>query len=211
MMAGDDEPERIFRQAIRFHRAQRILMESSPNEERGALLYPICVLAAFTVELLLKCLIRIEGRDPPQIHDLLCLFNQLSASTQEQLAAMWSDYAQHRVEALRQAGVKIEPELTAALAAGRKGFEVIRYAHEEPEEDCVFYLTALPNMLIKVALVIRPDWATSCRSPAQAPASGARISTPRTSPPGRRVAGSSPPMLVRPSVFDRNVPTLHIS
>jgi hypothetical protein len=62
MMADDDEPERIFQQAIRFHRAQRILMESSPNEERGALVYPICVLAAFTSELLLKCLIRIEGR-----------------------------------------------------------------------------------------------------------------------------------------------------
>jgi hypothetical protein len=56
MMAADDEPERIFRQAFRFHRAQRLLMESSPNDQRGALVYPICVLAAFTIELLLKCL-----------------------------------------------------------------------------------------------------------------------------------------------------------
>jgi HEPN domain-containing protein len=121
MMADDDEPERIFQQAIRYHRAQRILMESSPNEERGALVCPICVLAAFTSELLLKCLIRIEGGSPPREHDLLCLFNQLNAPTQEQLAAMWRDYVQHRVEAFRQAGVMIEPELTAAVAAGRKG------------------------------------------------------------------------------------------
>jgi hypothetical protein len=56
MMAADDEPERIFQQAFRFHRAQRLLMESSPNDQRGALVYPICVLAAFTIELLLKCL-----------------------------------------------------------------------------------------------------------------------------------------------------------
>jgi len=55
MMAADDEPERIFQQAFRFHRAQRLLMESSPNDQR-ALVYPICVLAAFTIELLLKCL-----------------------------------------------------------------------------------------------------------------------------------------------------------
>ena len=159
MMAADDEPERIFQQAIRFHRAQRLLMESSPNDQRGALVYPICVLAAFTIELLLKCLIRIEGGAPPREHDLLCLFNLLSAPTRERLEAMWRDYVQHRVEAFRQDGMMIEPELTEALAAGRKGFEVIRYAHEEPEEECVFYLTALPNMLFTVAFVLRPDWA----------------------------------------------------
>jgi HEPN domain-containing protein len=127
-MADGDEPERIFQQAIRFHRAQRLLMESSPNDQRGALVYPICVLAAFTIELLLKCLIRIEGGTPPREHDLLCLFNLLSAPTRERLEAMWRDYVQHRVEAFRQDGMMIEPELTEALAAGRKGFEVIRYA-----------------------------------------------------------------------------------
>ena len=55
-MAGD-EPERIFQQAIRFYQAQKIL-ESSPNDQREALVPPVCVLAAFTSELMLKCLIR---------------------------------------------------------------------------------------------------------------------------------------------------------
>jgi HEPN domain-containing protein len=161
MMADGDEPERIFQQAIRFHQAQKIL-ERSPDDQREALVQPVCVLAAFTIELLLKCLIRIEGGVPPRDHDLLELFKLLSAPTRERLEAMWSDYVQHRGEAFEQVGVAIEPELTSALAAGRKGFEVIRYWHEEPEEDCVFYLTALPTMLFTVAFELRPDWAEPC-------------------------------------------------
>jgi len=53
-MANGDEPERILQQAMRFHQAQKIL-ESSPNDQREALVQPVCVLAAFTIELLLKC------------------------------------------------------------------------------------------------------------------------------------------------------------
>jgi hypothetical protein len=72
---------------------------------------------------------------------------------------MWSDYAQQRGEAFKQVGLTIEPELTSALAAGRRAFELIRYWHEDPDEDCVFYLGALPNMLFEIAFELRPDWA----------------------------------------------------
>jgi HEPN domain-containing protein len=161
MMADGDEPERIFQQAIRFHQAQRFLMESSPNDQREVLVPPVCVLAAFTIELMFKCFIRIEGGTPPRDHDLLDLFNLLSTPTRERLEAMWTNYVQHHPDraALKQVGMTIEPELTSALAAGRKGFEVIRYWYEDPKEDCAFYLTALPNMLFKVAFELRPDWA----------------------------------------------------
>jgi HEPN domain-containing protein len=162
MMADGDQPERIFQQAIRFHQAQKIL-ERSPNDQREALVPPVCVLAAFTIELMLKCLIRIEGGTPPREHDLLCLFNLLSAPIRERLEAMWGDYVQSlpaaTTEPFEKIGMKIEPELTAALAAGRKGFEVIRYWHEDPDEDCPFYLTELPNMLFMVAFELRPEWA----------------------------------------------------
>src|ERR1700745_2660716 len=104
MMANGDEPERIFQQAIRFHQAQKIL-ERSPDDQREALVQPVCVLAAFTIELLLKCLIRIEGGSPPRDHDLLELFKLLSARTRERLEAMWSDYVQDRGAALQQGGV----------------------------------------------------------------------------------------------------------
>ena len=160
-MADDNQPERILQTAIAFYKVQQILKKKTPDDhdEGVALTLTICLLQALTSELLLKCLIRIEGGTPPREHDLLCLFNLLSAPTRERVEAMWRDYVQHRVEAFRQDGMMIEPELTAALAAGRKGFEVIRYWHEEPDEDCAFYLTALPNKLFEVAFELRPDWA----------------------------------------------------
>jgi HEPN domain-containing protein len=164
MMANGDEPERIFQQAIRFHQAQKIL-ERSPNDQREALVQPVCVLAAFTIELLLKCLMRIEGRSPPSIHELDDLFNLLSVPTRKRLEAMWRDYVQSlpadTTEPFKQAGMMIEPELTPAFAAGRKAFQRIRYWHEDGE-DFVFYLGDLPTILFAVAFELRPDWAEPC-------------------------------------------------
>jgi hypothetical protein len=62
---------------------------------------------------------------------------------------MWRDYVQSHpdLEALTQAGVLIEPELTSALAAGRMAFVDHRYWHEEPD-DYVFYLGALPPVVV---------------------------------------------------------------
>jgi hypothetical protein len=107
---------------------------------------------------------------------LLDLFNLLSAPTRERLEAMWTNYVQHHPDraALKQVGVTIEPELTSALAAGRKGFEVIRYWYEDPKEDCAFYLTALPNMLFMVAFELRPDWAQEIGCQRKVIASSAR-------------------------------------
>jgi hypothetical protein len=65
-------------------------------------------------------------------------------------------------EPFEKIGVKIETELTPALATGRRAFQRIRYFHEEPGEDFVFYLGALPKMLFEVAFELRPDWAEPC-------------------------------------------------
>ena len=162
-MAGD-EPERILQQAFSFDKVQQILMAREPDDrdEAVALAMTTCLLQAFTSELLLKCLIRIEGGVPPRSHDLLDLFNLLSTPTRNRLQAMWFDYVQRHpdtTEAFKQVGVTIEPVLTSALAAGRRAFELIRYWHEDPDEDYVFYLGPLPNMLMRVAFKLRPDWA----------------------------------------------------
>jgi len=164
-MADDGEPERIFQQAISLLRAQEILKErkTDDHDEAVALVTTTSLLQAFTIELLLKCLIRVEGGSPPPIHDLLDLFNLLSAPTRERLETMWRDYVQSQpaemTEPFKQAGMTIEPELTSALAVGRRAFQRIRYLHEEPGEDFVFYLGALPNMIMTVAFKLRPDWA----------------------------------------------------
>ena len=74
---------------------------------------------------------------------------------------MWSDYVQRHpdtTEAFKQVGVTIEPELTSALAAG-SGPHHFGNGEEDPDEDYVFYLGPLPNMLMRVAFKLRPDWA----------------------------------------------------
>jgi hypothetical protein len=165
MMADADEPERIFRQAISLLKAQQILKEkkTDDHDEAVALVTTTSLLQAFTIELLLKCLIRIEGGSPPREHDLLCLFSLLSAPTRKRLEVMWRGYVQslppETTEPFEKRGVKIEPELASALAVGRQAFQRIRYWHEEPGEDFVFYLGTLPNMLFEVAFELRPDWA----------------------------------------------------
>jgi hypothetical protein len=108
MMADGGEPERIFQQAIIVYKAQAVLRKKKPDDrdEEEALTITICFLQAFISELLLKCLIRIEGGTPPQIHDLLDLFNLLSPPTRERLEVMWRDYVQTHPDpaALKQAG-----------------------------------------------------------------------------------------------------------
>jgi hypothetical protein len=160
----DDEPKRILQQAIGFYNVPGFLMDKQPahHQEAVALAMTVCLLQAFTSELVLKCLIRIEGGSPPRTHDLLALFNLLSEPTRKRLEAMWFDYVQRnpdQSEALKQVGVTIEPELASALAAGRRAFEFVRYWHENSDEEYVFYLEALPNMLFRVALDLRSDWA----------------------------------------------------
>jgi hypothetical protein len=159
-----DEPKRILQQAAGFYKVEQILMEKEPDDrdEAVGLAMTTCLLQAFTSELMLKCLICIERGSPPRGHDLLALFNELSAPTRRRVEAMWTEYVQRypdQAGAFKQFGVTIEPELTSALAAGRKAFELIRYWHENPDEEYVFYLGALPNMLFRVAFELRPDWA----------------------------------------------------
>jgi hypothetical protein len=75
---------------------------------------------------------------------------------------MFSACPPRRPEPFEKIGVRIEPERTAALAAGGRAFQRIRYLHEESGENFVFYLGVLPKMLKKVAFELRPDWTEPC-------------------------------------------------
>ena len=159
-------PESIFLQAVSFHEAQKLLLEQVPDHysvRARALAPPVCVLAAFTSELLLKCLICIEGGYPPRTHDLLALFKMLSNPTRKRLKEMWADhirfYGAKADEFKKATGITFEPDVLLALAAGRKAFDLIRYQHEGRNEEYSFYLGALPDMLKRIAFELRPDWA----------------------------------------------------
>ena len=162
-MSAFNTPESIFQHAAKFRLAQKVLDSVALGDPYGgALAEPLCVLAAFTTELMFKCLIYVEGGSPPPTHDLLELFERLSGPTRERLEAMWTDFVRLHPDEVeefeRGSGAALDPELRLALAAGRKAFEQIRYFYEGPK-DFAFYLSRLPDMLAKVVFELRPDWA----------------------------------------------------
>jgi len=107
-MAGD-EPERIFQQAIRFYQAQKIL-ESSPNDQREALVPPVCVLAAFTSELMLKCLIRRRACATT------CSFGCRACTGPSANRAGTDEHAQRAASPYHRLNTKLVMQATAPLA-----------------------------------------------------------------------------------------------
>jgi hypothetical protein len=160
--SGKTAPERIFLHAASFREAQRVLVNSvrSDTVEAHALAMPSAVISAFTSELLIKCLVCIETGHTPQGHNLLTLFRLLSSKTQKHVEELWDNYAlahQGRwIEFERVVG-PLPRDLHSALAAGSKTFELARYVYEEREEF-MFYVGALPDMLVRVVFELKPDW-----------------------------------------------------
>jgi hypothetical protein len=164
------DPEKLFLHGVSFHEAQIVLTEQTPDVhsvEARAMAAPACVLSAFACELFLKCLVCIERGYQPRGHDLLVLFNLLSAQTRERLREIWAHHAQtyqDKVQEFRAMhGFTFETELVAALKKGRRAFDLIRYRHEERREEFAFYLGALPYMLRNRAFELRPDWAEQAK------------------------------------------------
>jgi hypothetical protein len=75
---------------------------------------------------------------------------------------MWDDYAithaDRRPEIESIIGSPVARDLPTALRLGSKTFELARYYYEE-QEEFVFYIGALPDMLGKACFELRPDWA----------------------------------------------------
>ena len=79
-------PHEIYQHASNFLVAINLIGANTNDENVGTLTYPKMTLTAFTSELLLKCLIIIEGKDPGEnIHRLDILFGMLSKAQQNRL------------------------------------------------------------------------------------------------------------------------------
>jgi HEPN domain-containing protein len=75
------EPKAIFQQADWFNEAARVLYLASNT--RPNLFFPNTVVAAFALELYLKCLHVIRERPIPHTHDLKALFDRLHADDRQ--------------------------------------------------------------------------------------------------------------------------------
>src|SRR5262245_1548921 len=156
-------PESIFLHATKFNKAYKVLVDTGAALGTSETVARACGLAGVTSELMLKCLISLEANSPPDGHDLLPLFDMLSAGTQGRLQVKWAEHVQANRDEVdmvkREGGVAVEPDLRLALEVGGKAFSVVRYWYEGRHREITFYLGALPDLLAEVALELRPDWA----------------------------------------------------
>jgi hypothetical protein len=112
--------------------------------------YPGTVMCAFASELFLKCLILLEGGTLSKKHNLLTLYNQLSAKSQALVERHWDDGCRARKDSFedleKKFHLKIPRDLKTALDDCGDAFEQMRYVYEDPSK-AKFYITHLPTSL----------------------------------------------------------------
>jgi HEPN domain-containing protein len=130
-----------------FRLSARLLFEEVlQRKKRFALGF--AVLAAFSVELYLKCLLLIEARQYPETHNLKKLFAQLKPETKSELRK------KHDARAERVAELGKLEEL---LEQGQDAFERFRYPFEKGEETG-FALNWLGEVVRQKIISLHPDW-----------------------------------------------------
>ncbi|NOJ43374.1 hypothetical protein [Bradyrhizobium australiense] len=158
------DPLRIYIQAERFLFADEKLRsrEVLISPKIGAyVVLPSIVMAAFSVELYIKCLICLQGDPVPRGHHLKNLFDRLNGKTQKELAALWSADNGSRDAFRTMLPAKwhnsISDDVRQALSDGSRAFEELRYAYEG-EPTCRFYIDTMPRMLRHIIWQRRLDW-----------------------------------------------------
>jgi hypothetical protein len=88
-------------------------------------------MGAFTLELYLKCLLKLQCGTFPATHDLEKLFRNLPPATRDSLRKAHDSRAENDpafTQFRRQFGLKTD--LDSLLETGRNVFEILRYLHE---------------------------------------------------------------------------------
>jgi hypothetical protein len=166
MASPQIDASKIFEQGDCFYQTLAILCNVDPDDVQLGVTIgePAMVIGALTIELFFKCLACIETGAVPWGHNLKELYDSLSLATRARIQQTWdNDILVHRKsewdryeEAL---GQKIARDLPSALAAASKAFERIRYSYEGNTTDLQYFLQDLPQLLGRVILELKPEWA----------------------------------------------------
>jgi HEPN domain-containing protein len=127
--------------------------------------YPLAVNHAFCLEVYLKCLLWLEGKEINREHKLAELFKMLEEPTQEKAKQYYesyrseSPYCQATDAELRRLNrdPSVEAEFNAALENGSEAFVTMRYAYEG-EFGRNYLLVPLELGIRKIILERNPDW-----------------------------------------------------
>jgi HEPN domain-containing protein len=146
------DPHEVYHHATLFLDADLFLRQhAATDDELGKRFrHPAMVISAFASELMLKCLLILESKTPPNHHDLKLLFDLLDPSHQFQIEALWNTDQAERKEITdrheKAMGVNIPRDLATALNDCRHAFQGFRYLYEDPKRPS-FYITFFPHLI----------------------------------------------------------------
>jgi len=138
----------MFMRAEAFHNAHVDLSSHNrdPSEIMKRFAVPI-ILAAFSIELYLKCLVVLDkGAIPPKLHELDKLFDDLETGTQSEIEFLWAGHSAARNDADLTAyeartGQQLPRDLHELLKLGGRSFERMLYAYENSHTESLFALS----------------------------------------------------------------------
>jgi hypothetical protein len=152
------DPRSVFQLACKFAKTE-MHVRRTDNPEAAFMASVSFVLSAFAIELFLKCLLLLEGKEYGRIHSLDALYQKLSPNQKRRIEEAWDKEARPKVDQLNQRfGFDHPSDLPNALVTCGRTFEHMRYGYEDPDRQ-VFYLGELPTILWRIILDDRPEWA----------------------------------------------------
>lgn len=156
------DPMKMFVHADGFHKALFSLNAIDDPDIKVALGCPIGVMAAFASEIYLKCLLALEQKSVPGIHDLKSLFDLTSKDAQQRMEWHWKRILPMRIQLLNAidafTGHKVPRDLRTQIEMGARGFEKIRYQYEDANQEVTFMLTDFPSVLRGTIFDYKPEW-----------------------------------------------------
>jgi hypothetical protein len=159
-----DSPRKIAEQASRFLVANERLRRDDTMNEKTLTVFglPALVLSAFSCELFLKCILKIDGQRVPPSHDLFTLFKRLREERQKRITAMWDAGSARRALSVRFAASELglfkPQDLESSLKMSRNAFAQLRYIYEDRESKASYVLEDLPRILFVYIREMRPEW-----------------------------------------------------
>jgi len=137
---------------------------------------PYFVLSAFSIEVYLKCLLAIEGREIYDTHDLHELFQELGKENKRAIQKTWAEWQNHLKNGLKIMEARKEDPVRLAmfrkqmmgslpklLKEGAKTFVTYRYFYEKNPRHG-YGLQMLPPMLKARILEVKPEWGERANS-----------------------------------------------
>jgi len=124
----------LFKFAEMHYRAGGILLQKVTKDPDST--FPATVLVIFGFELYLKCLIAIEGKKPPRIHDLRDLFFQLSKESQVEIRRAYKERAKtdpffkRMKQFYEEKGFPVDHSFDSVLKSCASAFVHFRYLWE---------------------------------------------------------------------------------